>query len=68
MEVFAGRRRIKDVRLGRNRPVALYLGDMKIWPNKELYIEVKPDVLWLTLSNNFSSQFSVESNTVWVIE
>jgi hypothetical protein len=32
------------------------------------YIEVEPDVIWLTPSNNFSEEVVVYSNVTWVIE
>ena len=69
MEVYVGVRRIKDVRLGKDRPKAVYLGNIKIWPAEEqIYLRVAPDVLWLTESNAYSDNFSVESNTQWKVE
>lgn len=32
------------------------------------YIEVEPDFIWLTPSNNFSEEVVVYSNVTWVIE
>lgn len=69
MEVFVGVRRIKDVRLGRDRPKAVYLGNIKIWPTEvEVYLRVTPDVVWLNEGNSFSATINVDSNTEWIIE
>lgn len=33
-----------------------------------LYVQVSPDVVWLTEDNGFSGDFVVESNTDWTIQ
>lgn len=66
MEVFAGTKKIKDVFLGRGRPKALYLGELKIWPTDvDVYLRVSPEIVWLSEGNGYSATFEVQSNTMW---
>lgn len=35
---------------------------------QDFYLEVSPNVVWLTPENNFSDNFEVKSNLKWTIE
>ncbi|MBQ5844256.1 MAG: hypothetical protein IIW52_05315 [Alistipes sp.] len=35
---------------------------------QDFFLQVSPNIVWLTPDNNFESEFKVKSNTKWVIE
>lgn len=48
-------------------PLKVTIGEICTTP-QDFYLEVSPNVVWLTPDNNFSDNFEVKSNLKWTIE
>lgn len=58
----------KNILLGKKQVKKILLGSVQIWPQGDRFLNLNPDIIWLTEANNNTEIVNIVSNTQWRVK
>lgn len=56
-----------NIKLGSRQVQRVYVGTISVWPGEHKFLDIDPDMIWLTEANDYTDSVEIISNTSWNI-
>lgn len=56
-----------NIKLGSRKVQRIYVGTASVWPGDNKFLDLDPEMIWLTEANDYTDYVEIISNTSWNI-